>query len=322
MNTEPVETPKPEQSQETPLVITNGEKQVEIKIGQINELFRDIDKYNAQFSLGAMMARLLTSRFEGESSEGSVASAEEHQQMSASAINVIHEKTLANLGLSLEPVSGKKAAIFHAGEKAGEGEMRINVKDRVQFVSFLHVLSPDLVQGSELKTHLGDLANVLAQQVLDHYNLSEPEDETLQLLGALDNIVGEYQRLGIDAWGTKRLETYLIHSRQGDLREYVLVEQERLFQEPGKGFGPADWQKDASEEFLSNKWEGALIVLRATQANPKAHELYQQLLAHLKSCAEIAEANIDSLEYVEEEKKTSFRNTLRDARSELEQFKP
>lgn len=321
MSTEPIETPKPEPSQETPLVITNGEKQVEIKIGQVNELFRDIDKYNAQFSLGAMMAKLLTSRFEGHAAE-SIASAEEHQQMSASAISVIHERTIDNLGLSLEPVSGKKAAIFHAGEKAGEGEMRINVKDRAQFVSFLHALNPNLVQGSELKTHLGDLANVLAQQVLDHYNLNEPEDEALQLLGALDNIVGEYKRLGIDDWGTNRLATYLMHSRQGDLREYVLVEGIHLFQEPGKGFGPADWQKDASEEFLANKWEGALIVLRSTQANPKAHELYQQLLAHLKSCAEIAEANIDSLEYVDEAKKASFRRILQRTRSELEQFRP
>lgn len=318
--TEPAEGSKPVQPPESSIVISNGERRTEVTLGQVNELFRDIDKYNAQFSLGAMMARLLTSRFE-QSSERSVASAEEHQQMSASAISVIHERTLDNLGLSLEPVSGKKATIFHAGEKAGEGEMRINVNDRSQFVSFLHVLNQDQVQGSELKTHLGNLSNILAQQVLDHYNLNEPEDEALHLLGALDNIVGEYKRLGIDNWGTKRLETYLTHSRQGDLREYVLVEQERLFQEPGQG-GPADWQRDASEEFLANKWQGALIVLRTTQANPKAHELYQQLLAHLKRCAEIAESKVDSLDYAEEGRKASFRETLRNARSELEQFQP
>ncbi|MEK7616549.1 MAG: hypothetical protein AAB414_00650 [Patescibacteria group bacterium] len=264
----------------------------EVKIPAVSHLFSDIDRYNQQFSMGAMMARSLFSvvRFEDDDeprAPDSLGREEDHQKMTASALAVIHKDTLDKIGLSLEPVSGKGATLMVLGQQAGEGQMRINVSNRNRFVSFLGALEPELVEQTGLKQNLEGLSAVLVQQVLDNYDLQEPTDEALQLLGGLGNIVDQYNRLGMER-AVNRLETYLQHARQGDLREYVAIERRALLSEPGQNFGPADWPIDTTPEGLEGRWNEALAILRAAKENPKAHELYQQLADHLTKCIKIA----------------------------------
>ena len=87
-----------------------------------------------------------------------------------------------------------------------------------------------------------------------------------------------------------RLYIYLNHARQGDLREYLIVEKWNLLAEPGRGFGPADWQKDGA----TSRWESALEALRMAKNNPKAAELYQQLSEHLLKCIKIARNDVEA----------------------------
>ena len=269
----------------------------EVRIPAVNHLFADIEAFNRQFSMGAMMAGFLISSVHvGDDDKPGIkpvqwdreGSQEEHQLMTASALAVIHKDTLSMLGLTLDPVSGKSAIAFGLGEeRVSDGQLRINVSDRNRFVSFLEALEPSQVEETGLKSNLESLSGILAKQVLDNYNLQQPSDEMLQLFGGLGNIIDQYKRLGMTD-SVNKLETYLNYARQGDLREYLVVEQWGLLTEPGRNFGPADWHKDGA----ASRWKSALDVLRMAKNNPKAADLYQQLSEHLLKCIKIARADV------------------------------
>lgn len=219
---------------------------------------------------------------------------EQSQQLTAGGIHLVHSQTLDKVGLSLESVSGKTATIIGQGEMVGTGELRVNISDRNRFLGFLQAVDPALTHNSQLGENLQSLSRILSQQIFDNYNLTAPNDEALQLLGSLEGIVGQYRRLEIP--GTERLETYLTHAKKGDLREHILVEQAGLLNEPGRFFGPADWQRDARPDFLRHRWGNALKVLEMARNNPKARELYNQLYAHLGKCLDTAITNLEELD--------------------------
>lgn len=269
-------------------------KETILKVDEFNALFEDIKRFNHKFSMGKIMAGFILSLYEGPEEGGLSTRDQEAQELTAAGINLIHRSTLNKVGLEIEPVSGKHARLIAADKQIGAGEMRLNIKDRRCFLGFLQVLDLTITKDSSLGEHLDGLSHILAQQILDHYNLQQPSDEALQLLGSLEGIVREFRRLEVR--GSERLETYLEHSKTGDLREYILVEQEGLLREPGKYFGPADWQKDIGPEGLKERWGVALKALEMAKKNPNAHKLYHQLDEHLRRCLKIAIENLEVLE--------------------------
>ncbi len=302
-----------------------GEHRTEtVTIPSVNHLFVDIEQYNRQFSMGSIMARGLSSMFKGWDDEDkigeSIGKEAEHQQITSEALSVIHQGTLSRIGLSLEPINGG-ATFMGLGQEASSGEMRANVSDGRRFVSFLHALQPDQVQATGLRPNLESLSGVLAAQVLTNYDLRQPSDETLQLFGNLGKIVDEYKRLGMGQ-SVERLQTYLEHSRQGDLREFVTVERNGYLSEPGHNFGPADWQADSGPESLKNRWGGAIEALRMSKANPKARPLYDQLHSHLLKCVKIARGDMKRLEeenaYSSPETRAEMAKVLEEAHMQIE----
>src|SRR3990167_268849 len=225
------------------VTIENRGKTSVVTIQDVDSLFQGIASYNDQFSLGKSMFSLLMQHVERNTKEDKGKESptltsnidEQSQHMSASALSVIHETTLNNLGLSLEPVSGKSATIYSSEGAVGTGEMMLNIKDRDKFGSFLKALTPEQVSQTPLHGHLGELTEILNRQILDNYDLSEPDDSALTFLGSLDGIVSEYKRIGLTQ-DAAQMEEYLQHSRAGNLREFVALKTSGLLQEPGKGF--------------------------------------------------------------------------------------
>lgn len=287
----------PSPSPDAELRIQTGEQVTTLRIADFNALFSDIARFNRQFSMGSLMFGLISSHFEGDSEDTSSPLSkydEQSQKLTAAGIHLIHSQTLEKVGLALESVSGKTATLIGQGEMVGVGELRVNISDRNRFLGFLQVIDPTMTHNSPLGENLQGLSVILSQQIFDNYNLNAPSDEALQLLGSLEEIVGQYRRLEIS--GTERLETYLAHAKKGDLREYILVEHEGLLNEPDRFFGPADWQRDAAPDYLRRRWGNALKVLEMTRDNPKAKELYDQLYAHLTKCLNLAIANLEELD--------------------------
>jgi len=311
--------------------VNQGEnKTAEVNLSDVNGLFSDIGVYNEQFSLGSTMSRLLIGNLEFEHDQQDnnpqtekplLGQEKDYQEMKSSALSIIHGNVLDQTGLSLEPVSGKKAVMFGPEGQLGEGEMRLNISNKDRFLSFLGALKPEQVENKALKPNLESLSGIFDQQLFDQYNLTEPSDDALRLLGGLGEIVNQYKRLGMEQSVTK-LESYLNHARQGDLREYLLINQKGLFSEPGKAFGPADWQKDATPAYLEKRWDEALNTLNMAKENPKAEALYNQLKDHLKNCAQIAAGSISSLSGPSLENKTEFIRILGQVKGQLEQQNP
>lgn len=293
--------------QESDLKFSVDGQEIQVNLKDVEKLFVDMDKYNQQYSMGSIMVRMITSRFEPKKEDKSstktgLADEEGKQQTDAFFLGASHKKVLGNIGLSVEPVTGKTATIMGAGESAQDAQMRINVGDRDRFTSFLSAIDPGQIRETDLKKHLGKLPLILSKQVLDHYNFetNTASDEILELFGGLEKIIAEYKRLGMDE-AVEKLETYLAHGRTGDLREYISIERRGLLSEPGEFFGPADWQTDSTPEYLESRWSEATGILRMTRDNPKAFELYQQLQGHLDMCVGLALKSAESLEYLSDE---------------------
>lgn len=330
MNSEPTpmgqgETP---QTKVSPTVsVENNGKATSVAIQDVDALFQDIGAYNRRFSTAGSMfsiIKTLMDRADREDEEAAPTNAtseidEQSQQMTAAGLKVLHKATLRNLGLSLEPVSGKASTIYGPEGAVGTGEMRMNIGDRNQFNAFLSALDSGQVNETPLGQHLSSLSSVLEKQVLDNYDLKQPDDATLSFLGSLDNIVGEYRRLGL-AEQAARLQEYLEHARAGNLREFVALRNSGLLQEPGDGFGPADWPMDATPDYLKMKWSEAFALLRALRQNPNSHEMYKQLLEHLNKCIGLSQLRLEGLEYVTPERKGEMMERLKDAEDGLSGF--
>lgn len=288
------ELPTPKQQETLVTYETNGQT-IQIDLKDVNKLFSDIHRYNDQFSLGSMMARIIRSRIESANEDGNetptIGEEEQNQQIDAFFLASAHKNILENIGISLEPVAGKTGIIISEGDAAEAGQMRMNVYNHENFTSFLGALDPQQIETTGTKHHLEGLSSTLAQQVLDSYDLQAPGEEAIQLFSGLEKIVNEYKRLEMKG-AVKNLETYLDHGKIGDLREYVAIERKGLLYEPKSGhFGPGDWQRDSTVNMLQARWDEALTVLKMTKDNPNAAKLYEQLRNNLTLCAEVAVDN-------------------------------
>lgn len=317
------ETAKVTPPQEIKVNFNVDNQPIEVDLQDVNRLFNDIKRYNDQFSLGSMMSRMIVSHFERNEGEDSIPAEVEdeagNQQVNAFFLASTHKNLLNNLGLSLEPVSGKSGFIQSQEVSAEAGEMRINVDYQERFTTFLGALKPEQINNTGVNGGLEKLSSILSQQVLDNYNLQVPKEEALQLFGGLDKIVTEYKRLGMDK-SVSGLETYLEHGKKGDLREYVATERRGLFSEPGHFFGPADWHTDSSPDMLEGRWNEAVAILEMTKENPRAGELYDKLQTHLDMCVNLAIDSLKTLNYWEPDTKEKLGTVLEVAKQKLGQL--
>ena len=104
----------------------------------------------------------------------------------------------------------------------------------------------------------------------------------------------------------------------GDLREYVSIERRGLFSEPGKFFGPADWQRDSTPPYLEGRWNEALQILRITKENPKAADLSKKLHLHLSMCVKVALDGLQTLNYLQPEQQQQHQKILETAKQNLD----
>jgi len=287
---------RPQQpNSETVRVNHDGNNVAEVDVEAVETLFEGIKKYNDQFTIERVLERSRVSNFEEEKppwpvDNKSLIKEVVNQEILAINLSCRYEQTLKQIGLTLEPVSGKRVTFIDNDTYIGDGELRLNIVDGERFVSFLSVLSPDQVVNPNLKDNLKNLSKIFTSQILNQYDLSNPNDEALQLFGHMAGIIDQYKRLGLGD-SIEKMEIYLTHMRQGNLREYVAIEKEILF----KGcdyWRLVKWQTEPFPYRLRERWDKAFEVLRAIGVNPKARELYEKLINNLKNCVDEASLNI------------------------------
>jgi hypothetical protein len=296
---------------------------VRVYLQDVNRIFNDIDKYNAQFSMGAMMGRMFISQIkshesiESQSPVDSLTEEHENQQISAFFLISTHKQTLHDIGLTLEPIGG--APLMGGGTEANEGKMAINVSSRDKFISFLHAIQPAQADATRIRFNLEKIPVLLSQQIMARYNLLMPEPEALELFEGMEQIITEYKRLGMTG-AISQLENYYNHGKIGDLGEYISIERRGLFTQPGKGFGPADWETDATPDYIEAQWNEAIAILDMVKQNPKADGLYTQLYEHLRMCVDVALEKLSTLGNIPADTKQKDQTILEVAKQKLGQF--
>jgi hypothetical protein len=279
-STKPVKTPDHVLNFEV-----DGEN-TKVDLADVASLFDGVNKYNETYSLGNIAFRRIKAVTKMEDRDNS--EEEENKQTDVFFLQNINKDLLEKIGLFIEPVSGKKGAVYDSKGVTSQGEIRFNISNQGRFVSFLDALEPEIINDSGIQKGLENLPVIFSKQIADNYDLQAPGNEAIQLFTAMDDIVKNYKRLGMDD-AVSRLETYLEHGRKGDLREYVLIDKKALLKKPeDEYFGPGRWQLDSVPEMLEERWSEALYILSATKKNTNALSLYEELKSNLELCVDAA----------------------------------
>lgn len=292
-----------------------------------------LKKYNEQFGMGATVGRMFNSLLETEDEERqfeerettSLEDQKVEELMSFEEMNAKAQGILTRTGLEFQPVKASWFVTGSEGTHLGQ-EMRLDLKNGKQFVSYLETLNPDTITESQ-SGGLKEIASVLTKQLTESYDLTDAEDERLlELLGNLSKIVDEYKRLDKGQELTKSvspLGEYLVLARKGTLREYREAEKLHL-NKPfiNEGF-ILRWQTDASPKFLQEHWDEVLKALQAISQNSKAGEIYNQAKSTAMAALEAALTDVSSWSNAKEgyrAKKSEFLSILKTTKAKLADF--
>ena len=311
-------------------------------ISAFNEAMGAISEHNNQFSTGKMMARTLltivekqgrvqdlvdegAARQEAEETvafvgDGSLPMSEE-EQMARSVVGITNAPALESTGLTLSPLR-TTATMYGNGTEQSVGEVRLQITDGSRFSGFLQEVNPD----SADDRFKGNVTNVVTSLVHEaQLAISDDAEEAtaLETLAYGQGIVAGLERIGLaDEPVTEDLRLLHEHAQRGDVKEYVLADMKQLLLAPDdQRFGPADWQRDATPDVLASLWSDTVGVLKSTKANPKATELFDQMLSSVSASLDFAStdwAKLKADRYASGEYGNGFEDIFEATRLELD----
>jgi hypothetical protein len=281
-------------------------------LAAFNETVGSINQHNEQFSLGAMMARVMidhvgeaqraqelvdagATQEEAEQTAAFVGSDKlplsEEEQMARSIVGITNAPVLEAAGLTLSPLRKTNTMYGPQGEQS-VGKVQLQVSDGSKFSNFLLAVNPEDANEDFQQNAVGVAGSIIAE-ASDAIASDADEQTVLETLAYGKGIVAGLEHIGLDGSpvATKLLSLYE-HAQQGDVKEYVNADNVGLLTEPeAQGFGPANWQRDASPDYLAEHWNGVLDVIKAAKANPKAAELFAQLVTSAQGSLDYAKAD-------------------------------
>ncbi len=281
-------------------------------LAAFNEAIGSINEHNDQFSMGKLMARAMLDHLdeaqraqelvdagatqeEAEQTVDFVGSDKlpltEEEQMARSVVGITNAPVLEATGLTLSPLRTTSTMYSSKGEQS-VGKVRLQVTDGSKFSNFLLAVNPEDAN-EDFQQNAAGVASSLIAEATDAIANDTDEQTALETLAYGKGIVAGLEHIGLaESPVTDKLRTLYEHAQQGDVKEYVQADNIGLFQEPGEqGFGPSQWQRDATAEYLTTHWNQVLDVVKAAKANPSAKELFAQLAKSAQASLEYAKAD-------------------------------
>lgn len=264
-----------------------------------NEAIDTVNEHNEQFSLGKLMARAMLDHLdEAQRAQGLIdagATQEEaeqavdfvgsdklplteEEQLTRSVIGITNAPILETTGLALSPLRTTSTMYSSKGEQS-VGKVRLQVADGGKFSNFLSAVNPEDAT-EDFQQNTADVTSSLIAEATDAIANATDEQTALETLAYGKGIVAGLEHIGLaESPVTNKLRALYEHGQQGDVREYVQADNIGLLKDPTeKGFGPANWHRDTSTEDLATHWSQVVEVVKAAKNNPKAQDLYTQLL--------------------------------------------
>ncbi|MBP9782710.1 MAG: hypothetical protein KBC50_03205 [Candidatus Pacebacteria bacterium] len=254
----------------------------------ITDLVAEIKVHNDNHGVGAMLGKALAGVIvhdikpqEGEENKstedvvrGVQSEIEAGGHAGLVALKSRNESTLKEFGLSLDHQRS------HYDPNESLDTIVFKVVDVKKFISSIEMLKHAIKAESIDAVFKTVLENLLEQVYFTN------QEDVLDAGGNINSNLTDISKAFHDAlpgMDLIRLDTYAKFKGEGRLKNYIAVEKENLWAEPGKNFGPADWVRDISPEGLEKKWDHALGVL-SVQDLEKERGVAPELREHLLKC--------------------------------------
>lgn len=287
-----------------------------VNLNTLEAIFINVKKHNAEFSLGAMLAKGLSSHIRSEGDDEaskSFSSEKDKRETFGEALDILHADSLSTIGISFT-TSEKGAILMMQDEQIAETQVEFAIQNPDLFLSFLDGLSQSRKDlGDEKNSSMLDSIGLdTALQIWRNYrSIGDSRNERVELIaGRLGELVSKFKGLGVKTrWDDRSLDLddYAKYAEKGILKEYVASEDAMLFSKPekqdGVRYGNKEWFKhdtlaawwgDFGTSTVQYRWDTAFTVMEHLKSNPKAKELLQEVRTNLSDCIIAALKDIDS----------------------------
>lgn len=261
--------PEPQEDLESEL---HEKSLAEIDLGDFASALR---KHNDQFNMFKLAGESIVDAIDRKKGDVPKKSFEERakQERVESYNNLlnIYRSDLARAGLNLESIKINISVASSTGEIGGT-EMRINIENGKRFLDYLEALDKSNVTESQTEG-LKSVAEILIKQLVQEYNLGDPDDERMvEFMSNFNQIIEQYQQFSDPelSKSVEELSKYLTIAKKKYLKEYLLANKEYLLTEPGIGAeGPQDYREKLNE---------AIDTIIEIGKNQNAKEFQQELI--------------------------------------------
>lgn len=273
-----------------------------IKPEVLSGLVGEVQKYNSEHGKGTWMGKGLAALFMGKEGVNDLQKNID-QQKRAPEIIERHAESLKALGLSME--SPNKEGDFDDNEKYAVGDLEFYLENNELYQKFLSSINEKEIKGYENELLLLVIEK-FDKQISEMYQSESFDERLLEIFGNLDDILKQYERLGLDGQSVQRLAEYKAVLPTGYLKEYVMAKDNRFFEEIGTGFNLSTFQQDSSPEMYQQYWDKyAFLTLDAIKDKENAEELYKKMLDYLDEALNFSMESIKNSQEAASEKSPS-----------------
>lgn len=286
-------------------------------IAAFNDAISALNEHNSQFSLGKLMADALIESAEesarihdlteaGATEDEARQTVEfvggdkvpfsEEEEMARSVLGITNAHVLGQTGLGLSPPR-EQGVMLSAKGKTSFGKVNLQFTDGGKFSSFLGRVDAEAIDDS-FKQKVSGVVGSLLNEVRSAVSSGTPDaNGALEALAYSQGIANGLERVGANEEVIEKLRALGEHSQSGTLYEYVRADSIGLLVEPDKQqFGPSQWQRDATPDYLRNGWGNVLEILKTAKENPDGAEMFDELTEKAKINLAAARADLEEIQ--------------------------
>lgn len=281
-----------------------------VNLNNLEAIFANVEKHNAEFSMGAMLAKGLSSHIRDQVDDETskpFSSEKDKRDTFGEILEILHADSLSPIGISFT-TSNKGATLITGDEEIAETQVEFAIQNPDLFLSFLDGLSQSRkdLGNEKISAMLNSIGLDTTLQIWRNYRfIGDSKDERIELIAVrLGKLVSKFKGLGIKTrWDDRSvdLDDYVKYAEKGILKEYIAADSADFFAKPNdekKSYATlANWRNDISLESVQEKWEKAISILEQLKSNPKAKELLQEVKTNLADCVNAALQDIDSKDH-------------------------
>jgi hypothetical protein len=241
-----------------------------------------IDIHNRQHGSSALMGKQLAHAITssvglGDSDKSPQLDHQNEAHLAITQLRSVLVNDLSDWGLNIT------ARLNNDEDQVLAGDVSLAVSDVQRFIKRIQISDQELSKlGLDKRTQLKNQIITLIENTTTDVDLKEL---TATLTNC--NFLGEW---------SSTFKNYHHIAEAGELSTYTDIRKRGLFNNPGEGFGPADWVRDSTPPSLKEMWGKAIASLN--DAEVRGATVTAQLLRdHLLMCAAHSHELVGNLEY-------------------------